>query len=91
MCSFINTALENLHLYQHLLEIPTLTIIMPCHQQRNTQSDEEHSTHLNPSSLNHEHHGRIEAWFEGNEENIQVFLIKMTRKKINIPKVLMYS
>ena len=28
----------------------------------------------------------VEAWFEDHEDNIQVFLIKMNRKHINIPK-----
>jgi len=32
----------------------------------------------------------MEAWFEGNEENIQAFLIEMTRKLINIPKVMVF-
>jgi len=58
------------------------------HQWKATQFDEEHSTPPTPRSPNQEHHGRIEAWFEGHEDNIQVFLIEMTRKEINIPKVL---
>jgi len=46
---------------------------------------------LPPRSPNHESHGRIEAWFEDHEDNIQVFLIEMNRKHISIPKVLMFS
>jgi len=75
----------------HLLETTTPTVIMPRHQQHVVQSDEEHYTPPTPRSPNEEHHGKIEAWFEGHEDNIQVFLIEMTRKHINIPKVLRYS
>jgi len=64
---------------------------MPRHQQRVAQFDEKHSTFPTPSSPNQEHHGRIEAWFEGHEDNIQMFLIDMTMKQISIPKVLKYS
>jgi len=64
---------------------------MPRRQQHSTQSDEEHSTPLTPSSPNQEHHGRIEAWFEGNKDNIQVFLNEMTKKQINIPNLSRYS
>jgi len=64
---------------------------MPRHQQRATQSDDEHSAPPTPRSSNHESHGRIEAWFEDHEDNIQVFLIKMNKKQINIPKVLRFS
>jgi len=48
---------------------------MPHRQQCNTQSDEEHFTPPTPSSPNQEYHRRIKAWFEGNDENIKVFLI----------------
>jgi len=64
---------------------------MPRRQQFVVKSDEQHSSSPNQSSLNQEHHGRIEAWFKGHEDNIQVFLIEMTMKQINIPKVLRYS
>jgi len=64
---------------------------MPCRQQRVILSDDEHSTPPIPRSPNHESHGRIEAWFEDHEDNIQVFLIEMNRKQINIPKVLRFS
>jgi len=64
---------------------------MPRRSQRATQSDDEHSTPPTPRSPNHESHGRIEAWFEDHEELIQVFLIEMNRKQINIPKVLRFS
>jgi len=64
---------------------------MPRRQQRATQSDDEHSTLPTSRSPNQEHHGRIEAWFEDHEDNIQVFLIEMNRKQINIPKVLRFS
>jgi len=64
---------------------------MPRHQQRVTQSDDEHSTPPTPRSPNQEHHGRIEAWFEDHKDNIQVFLIEMKRKQISIPKVLRFS
>jgi len=60
-------------------------------QKRATQSDVEHSTPPTPRSPNQENHGRIEAWFEDHKENIQVFLIEMNRKQINIPKVLRFS
>jgi len=33
----------------------------------------------------------VEAWFEDHEDNIQVFLIEMKKKQINIPKVLRFS
>jgi len=59
---------------------------MPRRSQRATQSDDEHSTPPTPRSPNHESHGRVEAWFEDHEDNIQVFLIKMNRKQISIPK-----
>jgi len=36
-------------------------------------------------------HGRLKAWFEGHEERIQTFLIKITRKQIILPKVLRMS
>jgi len=42
-------------------------------------------------SPNHESHGRIEAWFEDHENNIQVFFTEMNRKHISIPKVLRFS
>jgi len=80
-----------MHLHPYLLEIAIPIVIMPRRQQRHVQSDKEHSTPPTPSSPNHEHQGRIEAWFEGNEDNIQVFLIEMTKKHISIPKVLRYS
>jgi len=64
---------------------------MPRRSQRATQSDDEHSTPPTPRSPNHESHGRIEAWFEDHEDNIQVFLIEMNRKQISIPKVLRFS
>jgi len=67
------------------------TLIMPRHQQRATQSNDEHSTPSTPRSPNQEHHGRIEAWFEDHEDNIQVFLIEMNKKQINIPNVLRFS
>jgi len=63
MYSFINTTLENLHLHPHLLETATFVVIMTCRQQCNVQSNEEHSTPPTPNSPNHEHQGRIEAWF----------------------------
>jgi len=53
---------------------------MPRRSQRAIQSDDEHSTPPTPRSLNHEGNGRIEAWFEDHEDNIQVFLIEMNRK-----------
>ena len=68
----------------------TSTLIIPRCQQRVTQSNEEHFTPLTPRSPNQEHHGTIEAWFEDHEDNLQVFLIEMTRKQINIPKVLRF-
>jgi len=74
-----------------LLETAIPTFIMPCCQQKAIQSDDKHSTTPTPRSLNHESHGRIEAWFEDHEDNIQVFLIEMNRKQINIPKVLRFS
>jgi len=64
---------------------------MPRRSQRANQSDDEHSTPPTPRSPNHECHGRIEACFEDHEDNIQVFLIEMNRKQINIPKVLRFS
>jgi len=64
---------------------------MPHHQQRPSQSDDEHFTPRTPRSPNQEHHARIEAWFEDHEDNIQVFLIEMNRKQISIPKVLRFS
>jgi len=64
---------------------------MPRHSQRAIQSDDEHFTPPTPRSPNHESHGRIEAWFEDHEDNIQVFLIEMNRKQISIPKVLRFS
>jgi len=64
---------------------------MPRRSQRATQSDDEHSTPPTPRSPNHESHGRIEAWFEDHEDNIQVFLIEMNRKQISIPKVPRFS
>jgi len=64
---------------------------MPRRSQRAIQYDDEHSTPPTPRSPNHESHGRIEAWFEDHEDNIQVFLIEMNRKQINIPKVLRFS
>jgi len=64
---------------------------MPHRQQRATQSDDEHSTPPTPRSPNQEHHVRIEAWFKDHEDNIQVFLIDMTKKQICIPKVLRFS
>jgi len=64
---------------------------MPHRFQKAIQSDDEHSTPPTPRSPNHESHGRIEAWFEDHEDNIQVFLIEMNRKHINIPKVLRFS
>jgi len=60
-------------------------------QQKAIQSNDEHFTPPTPRSPNHESHGRIEAWFENHEDNIQVFLIEMNRKQINIPKVLRFS
>jgi len=85
-----------LHLYCcisiiHLLETVIPTLIMPRRSQRAIQYDDEHSTPPTPRSPNHESHGRIEAWFEDHEDNIQVFLIEMNRKQINIPKVLRFS
>jgi len=47
------------------------------HKQRNTQFDEEISTPLTLSSPIIENHGRLEAWFEGHEDRIQVFLIEI--------------
>jgi len=41
--------------------------------------------------ITHENHGRIEAWLEDHEDNIQVFFIEMNRKQISIPKVLRFS
>jgi len=64
---------------------------MPRRSQRAIQSDDEHSTPPTPRCPNHESHERIEAWFEDHEDNIQVFLIEMNRKQINIPKVLRFS
>jgi len=58
---------------------------MPRHQQRAIQSDDEHYTPPTLRSPNHKNHGRIEAWFEDHEDNIQVFLIEMNRKQISIP------
>jgi len=79
-CSFINTSLANMHLHPYFLDTTTPIVIMPRCQQHHLQSKEEHSTPFTPFSLNHEHQGRIESWFEGNEDNIQMFLIEMTRK-----------
>ena len=53
---------------------------MPRRSQRAIQYDDEHSTPPTTRSPNHESHGRIEAWFEDHEDNIQVFLIEMNRK-----------
>jgi len=64
---------------------------MPPRQQRATQSDDEHFIIPTPRSPNQENQGRIKAWFEDHEDNIQVFLIEMNRKQINIPKVLRFS
>jgi len=64
---------------------------MPRRSQRATQSNDEHSTPPTPRSPNHESHGRIETWFEDHEDNIQVFLIEMNKKQINIPKVQRFS
>jgi len=64
---------------------------MPRRSQRAIQSDDEHSTPPTPRSPNHESHGKIEAWFEDHEDNIQVFLIQMNMKQISIPKVLRFS
>jgi len=64
---------------------------MPRRQQRVIQSDDEHSTPHTPKSPNHESHGRIEAWFEDNEDNIEGFLIEMNNKQIRIHKVLRFS
>jgi len=64
---------------------------MPRRSQRAIQSDDEHFTPPTPRSPNQESHGRIEALFEDHEDNIQVFLIEMNRKQINIPKVLRLS
>jgi len=61
------------------------------HRQRATQADDEHSNPPTLRSLNPENHEGIEAWFEDHEDNIQVFLIEMNRKQINIPKVLRFS
>ena len=54
---------------------------MPRRQQRATQSDDEHSTPPTPRSPNQEYHGRIEAWFEDHEDNIQVSSLRRTRSK----------
>jgi len=64
---------------------------MPCRQIRTIQSNDEHTTPPTPRSPNQESHGRIEAWFEDHEDNIQVFLIEINRKQIRIPKVLRFS
>jgi len=64
---------------------------MPRRSQRATQSDDKHSIPPTPRSPNHESHKIIEAWFEDHEDNIQVFLIEMNRKQINIPKMLRLS
>jgi len=55
------------------------------------QSNEEIFTSPIPTSHTTETHGRLEAWFKGHKEKIQVFLIKITRKQIIIPKVLCFS
>jgi len=64
---------------------------MPRRQQRANQSDDDHTTPPTPRSPNQEYHGRIEAWFEDHEDNIQVFLIEMNKKQIIIPKVSRFS
>jgi len=64
---------------------------MPRRQQRAILSNDEHSTPPTPRSPNNESHGRIEAWFEDHEDNIQVFLIEINMKQISIPKVLRFS
>lgn len=64
---------------------------MPRRQARKNHSEEEHSTPPTPNSPTQEHHGRIEAWFEGCEENIQAFLIEFNRKQICIPRLVKYS
>jgi len=64
---------------------------MSCRQQKAIQFDDEHSTLPTPRSPNQENHGRIEACFENLKDNIQVFLIEMNMKQINISKVLRFS
>jgi len=73
-CSSINIAFVNMNLHPYFLDTTTPTIIMPRCWQCHVHSEEEHSTPPTSSSPNQEHQGRIEAWFEGNEDNIQVFL-----------------
>jgi len=60
-------------------------------RQRTSPSDDENSTLHIPSSPIALNHGRLEAWFEEHEDRIQTFLIKITRKKIILPKVLCMS
>jgi len=57
------------------------------HKERNMQSDEEISNPYTPTFPVAENHGRLEAWFKGHEDKIQVFLIEITHKQIIIPKV----
>jgi len=53
---------------------------MPRRSQRAIKFDDEYSTPPTPRSPNHKSHGRIEAWFEDHEDNIEVFLIEMNRQ-----------
>jgi len=60
-------------------------------RQRTTPSYEEISIPPTPSSPIALKHGRIEEWFEGHEDRIQIFLIEINRKQMILPKVICMS
>lgn len=64
---------------------------MPRCQSRRALSKKEHFTTPTPNSPSNDHQGRLEAWVKGNEDKIQVFPIEMTRKQINISKIVRLS
>jgi len=79
-----------MHLHSYLLVRAKPRFTMS-RRQKTTPSNEENSilpTLSFPVALNH---GRLEVWFEGHEDRIQTFLIKITRKHMIIPKVLCLS
>jgi len=79
-----------MHWLSYLLARARPRFTMP-RRQRTTPSDEENSTPPTSSSPITLNHGRLESWFEGCEDRIQTFLIKITRKQIIIHKVLRLS
>ena len=64
---------------------------MPRRQTRRPREEEAHSTPPTPNSPIQGNHGRIEAWFDGCEENIQAFLMEFNRKQVCVPRWLRYS